>query len=82
LMAFDVVEDHFSRLAAKSTVNDPKDGSKLNSVILALGCLLNFADCSETVRTKAMTKVGVGATHADRLVNTFNAFVDQVGEVS
>ena len=79
--AFNVVEEHFSRLATIDG-EGKTDSDKLNSVILALGCLLNFADCSDKVRMKMMVADGAAHTQVDRLVKIFNVFVDEVGEAS
>ncbi|RMZ89919.1 hypothetical protein DV736_g2842, partial [Chaetothyriales sp. CBS 134916] len=73
---FAVVVQHFARLESR-----PQDGAhpdqseKLDSAILALGCLLNFAEYSPEVRLKMAAEGQV-----DRLVNYFNVFADQVDE--
>ena len=79
--AFDVIVDHFSQLVTTDGAGQTAPDN-LNSVILALGALLNFADCSEEAREKVMAVDTLKGRQVDHLVNIFNTFVDEVAEAS
>ncbi|RMZ83717.1 hypothetical protein DV738_g887, partial [Chaetothyriales sp. CBS 135597] len=71
-----VVDHHFARLESRAHDSaHPDQSEKLDSAILALGCLLNLAESSAEVRLQMATNGQI-----DRLVRYFNVFVDQVDE--
>jgi hypothetical protein len=79
---FQVVDDHFLTLAALAAKEQEFDHAQLESVILAVGCLLNLAECAEVAREKMLAVVPGEKSLIHRLVAIFNSHVDQTSEVS
>jgi len=79
---FAVVDDNFLPLAERASQKQPLDGEKLDATILALGCLLNFADCDDEAR-RTMIRPGEDgrSSQVERLVHIFNRHIDQTSEV-
>ncbi|ETN40620.1 uncharacterized protein HMPREF1541_04897 [Cyphellophora europaea CBS 101466] len=82
---FAIVEEHFPRLADRAVAGsfkdeDDADSDKLSSVILALGCLLDFVDSSEQVRVQMMESQPGEDSRVDRLVTFFKLYVDETDE--
>jgi hypothetical protein len=78
---FEVVEDHFSTLAGLAAREEDVDTAQLDSVILAIGCLLNLAECADAAREQMLDQGTGGRSLVDRLVDIFNRHVDQSSEV-
>lgn len=78
---FQVIDDHFLRLAGLAAREQDFDHAQLESVILAIGCLLNLAECADAARDKMLDVVPDGKRLIDRLVDIFNSHVDQTSEV-
>lgn len=78
---FQVVDDHFLTLAGLAALEKEFDNAQLESVILAVGCLLNLAECADGAREKMMSKDEAGKSVIVRLVDIFNSHVDQATEV-
>ncbi|EXJ80261.1 hypothetical protein A1O1_08403 [Capronia coronata CBS 617.96] len=77
---FQVIEDHFSTLADLAAREEDFDTTQLDSVILAVGCLLNLAECADAAREQMLEPDHGGKSLADRLVGMFNNHVDQASE--
>ena len=78
---FKVVDDDFLRLAGLAALEKHINNAQLESVILAVGCLLNLAECADAARER-MVERGTGRRSlVDRLVDIFNSHVDQTTEV-
>ena len=77
---FAVVQEHFSHLKAASEDTQMEE-SNLDSVILALGCLLNLMDYSSHGRQRMLEESGAGAGQVDILVDFFKQHVDETDEV-
>jgi hypothetical protein len=77
---FVVVEDHFSRLS-KGTDAEENDQLALDSVILALGCLLNLADLSHLARIRTLEQRQGEESQVDALVGFFTQHVEETEEV-
>ncbi|KIX10352.1 uncharacterized protein Z518_01434 [Rhinocladiella mackenziei CBS 650.93] len=77
---FQVIDDHFLRLAGLAAREQEFDHAQLESVILAVGCLLNLAECADAAREKMLELVPGGKSLVDRLVAIFNSHVDQTSE--
>jgi len=77
---FQVVDDHFLTLAALAAKEQEFDHAQLESVILAVGCLLNLAECAEVAREKMLAVVPGEKSLIHRLVAIFNSHVDQTSE--
>jgi hypothetical protein len=78
---FAIIDDLFLKLAETAALEQNLDGNRLNAVILAIGCLLNFADCSDVVRERMLVVDSKGKCLADGLVEIFNGHFDQTSEV-
>ena len=78
---FAVIQEHFSHLNDVSE-DDQVQVSDLDSVILALGCLLNLMDYSSHGRQRMLGKSAAGASQVDILVDFFKQHVDETDEVS
>lgn len=78
---FQVIEDHFSALAGLAAREEDFDAAQLDSVILAVGCLLNLAECADAAREQMLEQGVGGRSLVDRLVDVFNSHVDQASEV-
>ncbi len=79
---FEVVDDHFLTLAGLAALEKDFDNARLESVILAVGCLLNLAECADVAREKMLTRQLNGRSLTHQLVDIFNSHVDQANEVS
>lgn len=79
---FTVIDEHFVSLAECAAQELELDRPKLDSVILALGCLLNFADCDSNSRSMLLTPDTNNSSKADRLITIFNRYVDETSEVT
>ncbi|KAK4945118.1 hypothetical protein LTR10_015544 [Elasticomyces elasticus] len=77
---FKVVDDHFLILAALAAQEKEFDNAQLESVILAVGCLLNLAECADAARERMLAREADGRSMIDRLVDIFNSYVDQASE--
>ncbi|KAK5061479.1 hypothetical protein LTR84_008023 [Exophiala bonariae] len=75
-----VVDDHFCRMATSAVQAQELDSEKLDAAVLALGCLLNFADCADVAREKMLEKDQNGRRLVDGLVDIFNSYVDLTSE--
>ena len=78
---FQVIDDHFLPMAALAAQAQEFDPAQLESVILAVGCLLNLAECAEAARETMLKRDSGGTSLVDRLVDIFNSHVDQTSEV-
>lgn len=78
---FQVVDDHFLTLAALAAQEKEIDNAQLDSIILAVGCLLNLAECADAARERMLAQDNNGKSLIDRLVDIFNSHVDQTSEV-
>ena len=76
-----MIQEHFSHLTDASEDEQVKV-SDLDSVILALGCLLNLMDHSSHGRQKMLESSGAGPGQVDILVDFFKQHVDETDEVS
>lgn len=76
-----VIDDHFCRVAASAVQAQELDSEKLDAAVLALGCLLNFADCADVAREKMLEKGQSGRRLVDGLVDIFNSYFDLTSEV-
>lgn len=76
-----VVDDHFCRMAASAVQAQELDSEKLDAAVLALGCLLNFADCADVAREKMLERDQNGRRLVDGLVDIFNSYFDLTSEV-
>ncbi|KAK7902968.1 hypothetical protein LTR67_002614 [Exophiala xenobiotica] len=77
---FQVIDDHFLRLAALASQEQQFDNAQLESVILAVGCLLNIAECADAARRKMLELDAREGRLVDKLVNMFNSHVDRTSE--
>ncbi|KAI1627067.1 hypothetical protein EDD37DRAFT_248671 [Exophiala viscosa] len=77
---FQVVDDHFLTLAALAAMEKEFDNAQLESIILAVGCLLNLAECADAARERILAKETNGRSLIDRLIDIFNGHVDQTSE--
>jgi hypothetical protein len=78
---YSVIDDHFCRVAASAVQAQELDSEKLDAAVLALGCLLNFADCADAAREKMLESVQSGRSLVDGLVDIFNSYFDLTSEV-
>ena len=78
---FQVVDDHFLTLAGLAALEMDFENARLDSVILAVGCLLNLAECSDEARVKMLAQDTKGKDLVSRLVDIFNSHADQASEV-
>jgi len=76
-----VVDDHFCRVAASAVQTQELDSAKLDAAVLALGCLLNFADCADTARETMLESIQGGRSLIDGLIDIFNSYFDLTSEV-
>ncbi|OAP56719.1 hypothetical protein AYL99_08831 [Fonsecaea erecta] len=77
---FQVIEDQFLELTKRVTNQQEVDHARLESVILAVGCLLNLAECSDAARVRMLRLTADGKNMVDRLVDIFNSHVDQTSK--
>ncbi|KEF61640.1 uncharacterized protein A1O9_03208 [Exophiala aquamarina CBS 119918] len=77
---YSVVDDHFCRVAASAVQAQELDGVKLDAAVLALGCLLNFADCADAARERMLESVQGGRSLIDGLIDIFNSYFDLTSE--
>jgi hypothetical protein len=77
-----VIKTNFSNLASSADLGEDLDEQKLDSVMLALGCLLNFVDGSPGMCRK-MIELGDNSTISPVgwLVATFNERVGKASDV-
>lgn len=80
-VTFDIIVDNFPRLAKQAEDNEEMDDKKLDSVVLALGCLLNFAECDSTLRARLAEMRPGTENYIKQLVSIFNSQVSKVDEV-
>ena len=78
---FAVIDEHFLRLAKAAEQEEALDDSKLDTVILALGCWLNFTDCDASIRASMLETVDGNPSQLERLLLIFNELVSQATEV-
>jgi len=78
---FQVIDERFLQLARLASREQQFDNAQLESVILAVGCLLNIAECADTARREMLNTDAGGKSLVDRLVSIFNSHVDQTSEV-
>lgn len=84
---FGVVEEHFPILADRAvsgtTAEEGEaDFDRLASVLMALGCMLDFVNSSIEVRVMMIDNESRGASRTDWLVKTFKLYVHETDEVS
>ncbi|EXJ63044.1 hypothetical protein A1O7_03489 [Cladophialophora yegresii CBS 114405] len=77
---FQVVDEHFLTLARLAVLEKEFDNSRLESVILAVGCLLNLAECADAARVKMLVRDSGGTSLVHRLIDIFNRHVNQATE--
>ncbi|KIX91977.1 uncharacterized protein Z520_12304 [Fonsecaea multimorphosa CBS 102226] len=77
---FQVIDDRFLSLASRASQEQEIDHAQLESVILAVGCLLNFAECADSARSRMLRLTASGKNMVDGLVDIFNSHVDQTSE--
>ncbi|OCT54798.1 hypothetical protein CLCR_02774 [Cladophialophora carrionii] len=78
---FQVVDEHFLTLAGLAALEKEFDNARLESVILAVGCLLNLAECADAAREKMLIRDSGGKSLVHRLIDIFNRHVDHATEV-
>ena len=78
---FVVIEEHFSLLKDINDGDTQMETVKLDSVILALGCLLNLMEYSSHGRVRMLERRKAGNDQVDVLVNFFKQHVDETDEV-
>ena len=76
-----IVKTNFLELAEYADSGKVLDESKLESVILALGSLINFAECSHSSRLSMSTKDDGGESTVEWLVVAFTRRAGKVSEV-
>ena len=76
-----IVKTNFLELAEYADSGMVLDESKLESVILALGSLINFAECSHSSRLSMNTKDDAGESTVEWLVVAFTRRAGKVSEV-
>ena len=76
-----IVKTNFLELAEYADSGKVLDESKLESVILALGSLINFAECSHSSRLSMNTKDDAGESTVEWLVVAFTRRAGKVSEV-
>lgn len=69
---FSIIEQELPPLSESADSGDEFDASKLDSVIMALGCLLNLADCSSEARHRMYAPSQPGVSNVHWLVSMFN----------
>ncbi|KAK6373811.1 hypothetical protein LTS17_007780 [Exophiala oligosperma] len=77
---FQIIDDRFLQLAGLASREQQFDNAQLESVILAVGCLLNIAECADPARRTMLKPDASGKSLVDRLVGIFNSHVDQTSE--
>ncbi|OAL26022.1 hypothetical protein AYO20_10291 [Fonsecaea nubica] len=77
---FRVIDDQFLELARRATQEQEVDHAQLESVILAVGCLLNLAECADGARERMLRPMVGEQNMVERLVDIFNRHVDQTSE--
>ncbi|KAJ9611953.1 hypothetical protein H2200_003548 [Cladophialophora chaetospira] len=77
---FEVIDDHFLTLAGLAALEKDFNNARLESVILAVGCLLNLAECADDAREKMLARDSNGKSLTHQLVDIFNNHVDQANE--
>jgi len=76
-----VIDKNFLRLAKVADAGEDFDNAKLDSVIMALGCLLNLANCSAEAR-QALGQARIsGNNGVECLVSVFNDRAGKAAEV-
>lgn len=70
---FDVVRDDFMGLAACADIGKKLDAPKLDTVILALGSLINFAECAHSSRIAMNSPTAGSDSMVQWLVLAFNS---------
>ena len=76
-----IVKTNFLELAEYADSGKVLDESKLESVILALGSLINFAECSHSSRLSMNTKDDAGESTVEWLVVAFTRRAGKMSEV-
>lgn len=79
---FSIVEKNYISLADNADIGQALDKAKLDSVILALGCLLNFVDSSIEVRQRLLDAGEPPKKAVDWLLQTFGERVEKTSSVS
>ena len=72
-----IVEANFGPLARSVDAGEEIDATRLDSVILALGCLLSLVECSPEARDKMMHIAKSPISGTEWLLSTFNGRVDK-----
>ena len=78
---FAVVREEFPRLSARADRGDEFDTSTLDTVIMALGCLLNLADCSGEARKRMYALPNGSPNSLAWFVSVFNQRAGKAEEV-
>ena len=78
---FFVVKQDLPSLSDSADSGDEFNNSKLDSVIMALGCLLNLADCSSEARKRMYTSSTLDSSNVQWLVSVFNDRAGKAAEV-
>jgi hypothetical protein len=78
---FHVIDEHFLTLAGLAALEKEFDSSRLESVILAVGCLLNLAECADAARETMLVQDSSEKSLVHKLIVIFNSHVDQATEV-
>jgi hypothetical protein len=78
---FAVVQEEFPRLSEDADRGNEFDTSTLDMVIMALGCLLNLADCSSEARKQMYALSNTKSNGLHWLVSVFNQRAGKAEEV-
>ena len=79
---FEVVQHNFNSLATAADADQVVDQDQLNSVILALGCLMNLVECSEEARNRFFEMGTPPRSSVDWLLDHFDQRVEKSFSVS
>lgn len=79
---YTIIENHFLRIAVSQASKAEQDSQKLDTVILALGSMLNMTACSDECRTRMVEIIQNGRSLVEAMVEVFNSYFDQASEVS
>ena len=79
---FEVIRHNFDPLANAADADQVVDQDQLNSVILALGCLMNLVECSEEARNRFFEMGTPPRSSVDWLLDRFDLRVEKSFSVS
>ncbi|KIV90941.1 hypothetical protein PV10_05541 [Exophiala mesophila] len=79
---YTIVEDHFIRLAMSIPSESDPASQRLDTVILALGCLLNFAASSDRPRQRMLELSDNGRSLVEGMVEVFNSCFERASEAT